>query len=55
MRLEVLITLFQEMICFIGVWATVHEVLVINISKKMLTQQKCNKILEIQTLISLKQ
>ena len=39
-HLKVLITLFQKMLWFIGVWATVHEILVIKISKKMLTQQK---------------
>ena len=42
MHLKVLITLFQKMIWFIGVWATVHEILAIKISKKMLTQQKFN-------------
>ena len=40
MHLKVLITLFQKMLWFIGVWATVHEILAIEISKKMLTQQK---------------
>ena len=35
MHLEVLITLFQKMILFTGVWATVHEILAIKISKKM--------------------
>ena len=29
-----LITLFQKMIWFIGVWATVHDILAIKISKK---------------------
>ena len=38
--LKVLITLFQKMLWFIGVWATVHEILAIKISKKMLNQQK---------------
>ena len=33
------------------VWATVYEILVIKISKKILTQQKFNKILRFQTLI----
>ena len=37
---KVLITLFQKMIWFIGVWATVHEILVNKISKNMLTQKK---------------
>ena len=55
MHLKVLITLFQKTICFTGVWATVHEVLPIKISKKMLTQQKINKISWLQTLISPKQ
>ena len=32
-------------------WATVHEILAIKISKKMLTQQKFNKILRIHILI----
>ena len=51
-HLKVLITLFQKMQWFIGVWAIVHEILAIKISKKILTQQKCNKILWLQTLIS---
>ena len=55
MHLKVLITLFQKMISFVGVGATVHEILAIKISKQMLTQQKFNKILRLQTLISLKQ
>ena len=33
-HVKVLITLFQKMIWFVGVWATVHEILVIKISKK---------------------
>ena len=33
MHMKVLITLFQKMIWFIGVWATVHEILAIKISK----------------------
>ena len=37
MHLKGLITLFQKMLWFIGVWATVHEKLTIKISKKMLT------------------
>ena len=41
MHLKVLITqLLQKVIRFIGVWATVHEILLIRISKKMLTQEK---------------
>ena len=40
MHLKVLITLFQKILWFIGIWATVHEILAITISKKMLTQQK---------------
>ena len=39
MRLKVFITLFQKMVWFIGVQATVHEILAIKI-----TQQKFNKI-----------
>ena len=45
MYLEILITLFQKMIWFIGVWATVQELLAIKISKKMPAQQKFNKII----------
>ena len=33
MHLKVLITLFQKMVWFIGVRATVHEILAIKISK----------------------
>ena len=44
MLVKVLISFFEEMIWFIGDWATVHEILAIKISKKMLTQQKFNKI-----------
>ena len=55
MHLKVLITLFQKMILFIRVLATVHEICAIKISKTMLTQQKRNKILRIKTLISLRQ
>ena len=47
MHLKVLITLFKKMLWFIGIWATVHEILAIKISKKMLTQQKFNKILQL--------
>ena len=43
MDLKVLITFFQKVIWFIGVWATIHEILAIKISTKMLTQQKFNK------------
>ena len=39
MHLKVLITLFLKMIWFIGVWANVHELLAIKISKNMLTQE----------------
>ena len=55
MHLKVLIALFQKMICFLGVWTTVHEVLAIKWSKNMLTQQKFNKLIWVQTVISLKQ
>ena len=44
--LEVFNTLFQKMLWFIGAWVTVHEIFAIKISKKMLTQQKFNKILQ---------
>ena len=54
MDLKILITVFQKMIWFIEVWATVHEILAIKISKTMLTQQKFNKVLRFQTLISSK-
>ena len=52
MHLKVLIALFQKMVSLIGVRATIHE---IKISKRMLTQQKFNKILQFQILISPKQ
>ena len=54
MDLKVLITVFQKMMWFIGVWATVHEILAIKTSKMMLTQQRFNKVLRFQTLISSK-
>ena len=47
MQLNFVITLFQKMIWFIDVWAVVHDTLGIKISKKMLTQQKFNKIPQI--------
>ena len=50
--LKVIITLFQKMIWFLEVWATIHDILEFKISKKILTQQKFNKIIQIQTLIS---
>ena len=40
MHLKVLITLFQKMLWFIGVWTAVHEILAIKILKKILTHQK---------------
>ena len=52
LHLEVLTTLFQKMMWFIEIWGTVHEVLETNISKKLLTYQKFNKITWLQTLIS---
>ena len=64
MHLKVLITLFQKMIWFMGVWATywfmgvwatVHEILTIKTSKEILIQQKFIKILRFQTQISPKQ
>ena len=60
-HLKLLITLFQKAVLnffrkwYIGVRATAHEILRIRISKKMLTQQKFDKIFLLQTLISLKQ
>ena len=44
-HLKVVTTLFQKMIWFIAVWATLYEILAIKISKNMLTQQKFNKII----------
>ena len=35
-----------------GVWASVYEILAIKISKKMVIQQKFDKIIRLQTLIS---
>ena len=55
MHLKVLFPLFQKIVWFIGAQATVHEILAIKVSKDMLTQQKFNKILRLQTLISPKQ
>ena len=51
-QLKVLTTHFQKMIKFIGVWATLYEILAIKISKNMLNQQKFNKIIWFRTLIS---
>ena len=45
MDLIVLITVFQKIIWFIVVWATVHEILAIKISKTMLTPEKFNNSL----------
>ena len=50
---KVLFTVFQKT-WFIEVSATIHELLAIKISKTMLIQQKFNKILRFQTLISSK-
>ena len=45
LHLKVFTTLFQKMIWFIGSFiSTVHEILEIKISKKMVTQQKFNNI-----------
>ena len=44
MHVKVFITLLQKMVQFIGVWATIHELLAIKILRTMLTQQKFNKI-----------
>ena len=52
---KIFITLIQKMIWFIGFWDTAYEILAIKISKRMLTQQKSNKILRLQTPISPKQ
>ena len=40
------------MIWFIGVWATLHEIVAIKISKYMLTQREFNKIFWFGTPIS---
>ena len=47
----ILIALFRQMLWFVGVRATVHYILAIKISKTILTQQKFNKILGLQTWI----
>ena len=44
----------QKIVCFIGVCATVHEIPRNKISTKVLTQQKSNKIHQLQKLISSK-
>ena len=54
MHLKVLILLLEKIVWFIGVWATVQEILAIKILK-MLNLQKFNEILQLQTLISPKQ
>ena len=51
-HLKVLITLYQKMRWFIGVGAIVYQILATKISKKILIQQKFNKIYRLQTLIS---
>ena len=55
MHLKVLITFFQKMLRFIEVWATVHEILAIKISKRCWISRNSWKILRLQTLIPLKQ
>ena len=52
LHLKVLITHFQKMIWFIGVWAIVYEILAIKVSKKMLTQPKLKKKLTSKLNIS---
>ena len=52
MHLKVIVTLFQKILWFIVVSATVDEILAIKIPKKMLTQLKFNKIPQLQTLTS---
>ena len=52
---KLLITLIQKIVWFIGIWGTVYDILTIKISKKNANQQKCNKIIRLQTLISPKQ
>ena len=55
MHLKAVITLFQEIVWFIGVWATIHEILAIKITKKVMTLQKFSKFLQLQTLTPPKQ
>ena len=50
--LNVLTAHFQKTIWFIGVWATLYEILAIKISKNMLNQQEINKIIWFRTLTS---
>ena len=45
MNLKVLITVFQKILWFIGVWATIHEISAIKLSKTMLAQQDIFKTL----------
>ena len=52
MLLKVLIILLQKVVRFIGVWATIYEILAIKTLKKI---QKCHKILRLWTSISLKE
>ena len=52
--LKDLIMLFQKIVCFIGVWTTVHKILGNKTSKKVLNQQKFNEIHHLQMLISSK-
>ena len=53
-HLKDLIMLFRKIVHFIGVWATVKEMLKNQISSKVVTLQKLNKIHQLQTLISSK-
>ena len=50
-HLKDLIILFQKIVFFIGVQATIHKILYNKISKKVLTKQKFNKIHQLQTLM----
>ena len=56
MHLKDLIVLFQKIVFFIGVRdiSRFHEILKNKMSRKVLTQQKFNKIHQFQTLISFK-
>ena len=54
MHLKVLTTFLEKIVWFIGVWATIQEILAIKILE-MLNLQKFNEILQLQTLISPKQ
>ena len=55
MRRKVIITLFQKMTSLLWGGIAVSEILSIKIKKWMLTQEKFNKILRLQIVLSPKQ